>query len=352
MKYLAPSELIIAFLLFLTVLTVVFGSRYSRLYGEDSIRVQRDIELLVDERIGLEELHQMLDSLDVVVDREELLWSGRILGWRSLRAGRYEIRESVSYSGLLSNMARGIQDPGRVIVHSGIDRGILAGRLSSQLQADSLAFAQIFSDSSDLALELGLSGEMLFARMLPNTYEMYWTSSPESVVRRIHREFQQRIANRYATDINASSFSLDEIITLASIIEWEARHVEEKPKISGLYINRLNRNMLLQADPTVLYALGEKRRLIFDDYQYDHPYNTYRNAGLPPGPITNPDEQSIRAVLNPEDHEFLFMVATPDGNHVFNETFEEHRKSSEKWRRWIREQHRIKRELEREEANL
>lgn len=341
-----------ALLLFSTILIAVFGSRYSRLYGDDSLRVDGNAELLIDERIGIEELYSILDSLQVETDKEELLWAGGILGWRTFSEGRYEISEQISYSELLSRMARGIQDPGRVVVHSGISKDIFSQRLSRQLQADSAAFAAQFTDSSSLAIELGLSGEELFGRMLPNTYQMYWTSSPESVVRRIYREFQQKIENQLASEISESPFSVDEVVTLASIVEWEARHTEEKAKISGLYINRLDRNMLLQADPTVLYALGEKRRLLYDDYRYDHPYNTYRNAGLPPGPITNPDEESIRAVLNPEDHNYLFMVATPEGNHIFNETFEDHRKSSENWRKWLREQYRIKRELERKEANL
>lgn len=350
MTYPTFRELLAAFLIFMIVFALAFGSRYFRLYENDAISAEGTIELLIDERIGLEELYSSLDSLHAGSDYEELIWAGRILGWRNFRPGRYEITTGLSYSELLSNMARGIQDAGNVVVHSGIDPGILSQRLARQLQADSISFAAQFTDTSDLAVELGLTGEELFSRMLPNTYQMYWTSSPESVVRRIHREFEEQVAGRLLSEIEQSPFSMREIVTLASIVEWEARNAEEKARISGLYINRLNRNMLLQADPTVIYALGERRRLLYDDYTVDHPYNTYLNAGLPPGPITNPDLQSIRAVLSPENHEYLFMVATPEGGHEFNETFEQHRESSQNWRRWIQEQFRIKRQLEREEA--
>ena len=264
--------------------------------------------------------------------------------------GRYELAPSMSHEELLSKLARGIQDPGNVVIHSGIDRGRLAQRLSFQMQADSASFASQFSDSSEISIELGLTGEELFSRMLPNTYQMYWTSSPEAVVKRIYQEFDEKVANRLSKEIDESSYTLNEIIILASIVELEAKDADEKTKISGLYQNRLDRNMRLQADPTVLYALDERRRLLYEDYTYEHPYNTYLNAGLPPGPITNPDLQSIRAVLNPEEHNYLFMVATPEGNHDFNETFEAHRESSENWRRWIREQYRIKKQLEREES--
>jgi len=345
-------EFIAALLIFLLGFTTVFGIRYARLYSDQSIKTDGTVELLLHERTGLEELYKTLDSLGVSVEYENLMWAGNILGWRTFRPGRYEINSNISFPLLLSNMARGIQDPGNVVIHSGIDSSILSERLSRQMQADSLSFARQFTDSSAVAIELGLTGEELFSRMLPNTYQMYWTSSPEAVVRRIYREFNEQVKTQLSDEIAKSSFTLEEIITLASIVEWEARDANEKARISGLYQNRLKRNMRLQADPTVIYALGERRRLLYEDYSYEHPYNTYLNAGLPPGPITNPDLRSIRAVLNPEEHDYLFMVATPEGTHDFNETFEEHRESSENWRRWIREQYRIKRELEREEAAI
>ena len=350
MSYPSMREFIAALLFFILFFALVFGSRYSRLYSSEALKTEGVAEILLHERTNLNDLHDILESAGVVADRDELIWAGSILGWRNFNSGRYEIHESISYGELLSKMARGIQDPGRVLVHGSIDIGLLSQRLSRQLKTDSASIASQFTDSSAIAVELGLTGEELFARMLPNTYEMYWSSSPENVVRRIYREFNQRIVNGLADQIEASQFTLDEVLILASIVEWEARNRDEKSTISGLYINRLNRNMLLQADPTVLYALGERRRLLFEDYRFDHPYNTYLNAGLPPGPITNPDETSIRAVLNPEDHNYLFMVATPEGNHEFNRTFEEHRRSSENWRTWLREQYRIKREREEAEA--
>lgn len=346
----SKRELFFLLGIFLFFLILTFGSRYLRLYNPSAIQSDLPAVLFIDERIGLSELGDKLNSLGVEVDRNELEWAGRVLGWRNFRVGRYEIDEGVSYETLLSNMARGIQDPGNVTVLPGNDVERLSGHLARQLRADSAAFSAQFSDSSDLALELELTGEELLARMLPNTYQMYWTSSPRAVINRIHNEFQSMINNRYHGLLAESRFSLDEVVILASIVEWEARLNDEKPRISGLYINRLNRNMRLQADPTVLYALGERRRLLYEDYRFDHPYNTYLNAGLPPGPITNPDESSIRAVLDPEEHDYLFMVATPDGNHVFSRTYEEHRQASAEWQQWIQEQYRIKREREREEA--
>ncbi len=346
----SKKEVAVLFILFVVVFSVVFGSRSHRLYKPDAIQTDRPVHLYIEQRIGLDELSVKLDSLGVEVNRDELHWAGRVLGWRGFRQGLYIIEGKQSYGDFLSRMARGIQDPARVTVLSGSDPDRMAERLGMQLQADSEAFREVFTDSSELALELGLTGEELFSRMLPNTYEIYWTSTPERAVRRIYNEFTQLVQNRYRQQIDENGYSLDEIITLASIVELEAKVQSEKPTIAGLYLNRLNRNMLLQADPTVAYAIGERRRLLFEDYRYEHPYNTYLHAGLPPGPITNPDEASIRAVLEPEEHNYLFMVASPDGSHRFSRTFEEHRRASAEWRRWIQEQYRIRDERERREA--
>lgn len=346
----SKKEIFSLAVIFIFVFALVFGSRNLRLYSPAAITAEQTVSLLLDEPARLDELPGLLDSLEVDYDSEELLWAGRIHGWRNFRPGRYEINGGISYPDFLSKMARGIQDATMVTVLPGTDIDRLSMLLSLQLQADAGEFKEVFSDSSEVALELGLTGEELFSRMLPNTYQVYWTSSAENIIKRIHSEFETLISNRYQDQINQHRFNLNEIVTLASIVEWEARFKEEKAKISGLYLNRLDRNMRLQADPTVLYALGEKRRILFEDYQFDHPYNTYMNGGLPPGPITNPDETSIAAVLEPEEHDYLFMVATPEGGHAFTRTFEEHREVSEEWRRWIREQYRIRDQREREEA--
>ena len=334
--------------LFILVFFLTYTSRNSRLFDEGALWTDNSIEVLLYQTADVETLTQQLDSLNVDFSKKELIWAANTLGWRRYQPGRYVISGGDSYSSFMSKMGRGIQDPGTVTVLPGIDRERLAKRLAEQLRADSASFRKLFEDSSAVAQEFGLTGEQLFSRMLPETYQMYWTSSPESAVRRIHAEFQKAVVDPYKNEIEESNFDLNEIVTLASIVEGEAQHNEEKPKISGLYLNRLDRNMLLQADPTVIYAVGERRRLLYADYEMDHPYNTYRIAGLPPGPIANPDLHSIRAVLFPATHNYLYMVATPEGTHRFSETYAEHQQASEEWREWLQEQYRIKRERERQ----
>jgi len=348
MNYYSLGDIIKFTLLFLVVALLVFGSRQYRLYVESSISVKDSTELLIYEISGLNFLQEELINGNAQFSEEDIQWASETLGWRRFQPGRYELSGDYSFYELFSKLGRGIQDPARVTIIPGTDIGRLSRSLESQLRPDSSEFAVLFSDSSEIAIENHLTGDALFARMLPDSYDMYWTVSAENAVERLLGEFERRVVNGLSEEIENHELTLEEIVTLASIVEWEARDNAEKPKISGLYQNRLDRGMLLQADPTVLYALGERRRLLFVDYQFEHPYNTYLNAGLPPGPITNPDLSSIRAVLFPEEHNYLYMVATPEGTHQFSRTFQEHRQASEKWRRWLREQYRIQREREQE----
>jgi UPF0755 protein len=133
----------------------------------------------------------------------------------------------------------------------------------------------------------------------------------------------------------------DEVLRMASIVEWESHHEPEKPTVAGVYLNRLHDGWPLQADPTVQYAVmqseGQKRRLLYSDYQIDHPYNTYNYRGLPPGPVNNPSPSSINAVLHPEAHKYYFFVAKGDGTHLFSRTLREHNRNAQEYYRLMRQ---------------
>lgn len=326
-------------------ITVIAGTRLSRLANTHSISSDKPVSIYLQEKTDLTQLSKIMADSGLIESRDELIWAGRLLGWNRFNAGHYEIDGSYSYDVLLSRMARGIQDPISLTILPGLDRKRLVTAISSNFSFDSSRLSDVFTDSSFLA-ENNLTEQELIGRMLPNTYSIYWTSEPKAVVKKILNEFDSAILEKYRERFVELDRSVDEIVTLASIIEWEAYHEDEKPKISGLYWNRLEQGMRLQADPTVNFVVGERRRLLYDDYQIEHPYNTYLNRGLPPGPITNPSESSIEAALFPQEHEYIYMVANPQGYHIFSETFEEHKRESAKWRDWLREQYRIKRQRE------
>lgn len=335
------------FLVFFAVTLVIAGSRWSRLHDGSAVSSADTLRIYLEERTTLQELSVMLDSLGVIRSRDEVQWAGRLLGWRNFSPGHYRIDRSYSYNEFLSKLARGIQDPVSVTIVPGMTEEQILNRLTATFQFDSLALRRAVEDSS-LLEQFDIERKDLIGRFLPDTYHLYWTSSPAAIVKRIFTSFRQRVAEPARERLVELDMTLNEIITLASIIAWEANYNDEKATISGVYWNRLNRGMRLQADPTVNFAVKERRRITFEDYKLDHPYNTYLYAGLPPGPITNPDLNSVEAALYPEDHDYLYMVASPNGRHLFAETFDEHKENSARWRNWLEEQYRIKKQLEAE----
>lgn len=344
-------ELATTLLVFLLVVLMVLSSRLVRLTSGSSIIFEAETELILSDRYGIDDLKSTLENQGIQFNEEEMEWAARLLGWRNLQRGRYIFEGHYSYNAFLSKMAKGIQDPVSIVILPGTTPERFTETISAKLNFEEDELYRALNDSAYLA-EKKLTPEQLFGRMLPETYLVYWTSTPKEFVNKVVREFDNAITEEFRNRAEELDHTVNEIVTLASIVEWEAKNQDEKSKISGLYWNRLDRGMRLQADPTVNFALGERRRLLFEDYQIDHPYNTYMNRGLPPGPITNPSLSTIEATLYPEDHDYLYMVANPEGGHVFTKSFREHQIESEKWRIWLREQYRIKRQREAEEERL
>ncbi len=344
---LKASELILATSVFLVAFMMVFLSRYIRLESPFMVQTNEEV-LFLHEGGTLQELIPLLHSEGFRFNTEDMLWASDIFKLRGFRPGRYEMKPSYSYEEFLNKLSRGLQDPMRIVINGGMEPERFITRVATQLRFNPDELRLAMKDST-LLEELEVDPKALIGRMVPNTYEIYWTVSPEQFIRRMMQEFDKAVFVPYGDRAAEIGLTIDEVTTLASIIEWEVRHVDEKPRVSGVYWNRLNRRMLLQADPTVNFAIGERRRLFNSDYLFDHPYNTYRVRGLPPGPINNPRITSIQAALYPENHNFLFMVAQPGtGYHTFTTNYTDHLIESSKWSAWIREQQRIRPQREAE----
>ncbi len=223
----------------------------------------------------------------------------------------------------------------------------LAGQVARQLETDSLSLLNAMRDSAFLRTS-GFTQTTALGMYIPNTYEIYWNTSP--------RKFREKMLKEYQTfwtperDQKARDLALnrDEVIALAAIVQKETAKVNERPRVAGLYINRINKEMPLQADPTVIYAkkLTEGdfdqiiKRVLYRDLEIDSDFNTYKNLGVPPGPITMPDISSIDAVLNPEDHDYFYMVANVEnfGYHKFAKTLSQHNQNRQEYVRWINAQ--------------
>lgn len=223
----------------------------------------------------------------------------------------------------------------------------LAGHISKQIEADSISLLNAMRDPVFLK-EVGLNEETALTLYIPNTYEFYWNSSAETFRNRMKTEYERFWNESRTQKAKKLNLTKTEVMALAAIVQKETAKVAERPRVAGVYINRLKVGMLLQADPTVIYALKREsgdynqiiKRVLYADLELDSPYNTYKYAGIPPGPITMPDISSIDAVLSPEKHEYYYFVAdvTNFGFHKFAKTLRQHNVNKAGYVRWINNQ--------------
>lgn len=246
-----------------------------------------------------------------------------------LKPGGYNLNTSMSPLAVL----RKIVD-GDVYAHwITIPEGFTVRQIGQRLEVQKLGSASRFEE---LALRHAYMFQTNFPHpsnslegyLFPDTYLIPVGASEESIIQTMLSAFESKVIKRLSTEITASGMNLHQVVTLASLIEREARIPEDRPLISAVLRNRLQKNMRLQCDATVLYALGKhKSRVLYRDLQVDSPYNTYLYPGLPPGPIANPGLASIQAAIRPADVDYLYYVARPDGSHVFSNTLDEHRRA-------------------------
>lgn len=251
-----------------------------------------------------------------------------------VKPGRYEIGNGISTFSLVRNLRNGRQAPVELTIASIRTVEDLAGKLSKQLEADSLAFLNVLRDESECR-SFGLNTQTISSIFLPNTYEIYWNTTPEQLLKRMKKESDAFWTDGRKAKAKAAGLTPVEVITLASIVDQETANNAEKPDIAGMYLNRLHIGMKLQADPTVKFALKDFsiRRIMHEHLTAASPYNTYRNKGLPPGPICIPSLSSIEAVLNYRHHNYIYMCAKEDfsGTHNFAETYDEHLQNAKRY---------------------
>ena len=275
-----------------------------------------------------------------------------LTGWNEqVKPGHYSIESGQSNYDLLNTIRKGLQTPVRVTIPPGARRDVVAAVVSKQLNFPPEDFISALDDV-ELANELNTDTLHLFSYMLPETYFVYWLTDAPSLVRKVKGEFDQFFTQEMRAQATEQELTVDEVLRVASIVEWETNHIEEKPDVAGVYLNRLQSGSYwrLDADPTVEYALlqlngkkvGRWGRLFTADYKVDHPYNTYKYRGLPPGPINNPSPSSIKAVLQPRDHDYMFFVAKGDGSHTFTRTLQEHVRASREFHRLMQQRRREK----------
>jgi UPF0755 protein len=252
----------------------------------------------------------------------------------SLKAGEYELRKDMSLAEIIDKLARGDAIAQWFTIPEGYTVDQVAEALDSQNLAEKRRFARLLNGAPErFGVEFSVPRPSLEGYLFPDSYKVKVGVSEASIVRAMLQTFQQKVLEGLAPEIRSSDLPLDDIIIVASMIEREAQHAADRPLISAVIRNRLAKRMPLQIDATVLYALGEhKSRVLFKDLEVESPYNTYRNMGLPPGPICSPGLKSIEAALRPAKADYLYYVARPDGSHIFTRTLAEHEAATRKAR--------------------
>ena len=248
-----------------------------------------------------------------------------------VKPGVYRLDSKMTNLAAIRMLRSGDQTPVNITFNNVRYKSDLTEKITSGIGLKPAEFEALLND--DVYLEqYGFNSENVMAMFIPNTYEVYWTVSAESLFERMNKEYTAFWTPEKKAKAEELGLTPVEVSALASIVQDESIMTDEKPTIAGLYLNRLNKNMLLQADPTVKYALGDFaiQRVLTADTKVDSPYNTYRYRGLPPGPINLPSISSLNAVLNYEDHSYIYMCAKEDfsGYHRFAKTLAEHNRNA------------------------
>ncbi|WP_396172601.1 endolytic transglycosylase MltG [Flavobacterium sp.] len=263
----------------------------------------------------------------------------------NIKSGKFELTEGMSNNKIINALRLNL--PVKVTFNNQERLEDFAGRLGSQLEIDSLQVLELFKDPSFLK-ENGFTEETVFTIFIPNTYEFYWNASGEKIRNQFTKEYYRFWNDERKAKAERLNLTPTEVMVLASIVQKETAKVDERPRVAQVYLNRLRMGMLLQADPTVIYAYKKVsndftqviKRVINKHLVTDSPYNTYKYGGLPPGPIFMPDSNAVEAVLNPESHDFLYFCAsvTNFGYHEFATTLEQHNVNARKYINWISQQ--------------
>jgi len=273
----------------------------------------------------------------VINDAVSFAFVAKILGYQeAVKPGLYTIEPKMNNLQLVRMLRSGQQTPVRVTFNTIRTKEDLAEKISANLEVSKEQFLELLQDSVYIR-KFGFEEETIMSLFIPNTYEFWWDTSAEELFERMHKEYQSFWTEARSQKAQDLGLSKEEVSTLASIVQAESQKSDERPKIAGVYLNRLRIGMPLQADPTLVFAAGDFsiKRLTAKQMAIDSPYNTYKYAGLPPGPINLPDINSLDAVLNFEKHSYLYFCAKEDfsGYHSFAVGYDEHLSNARRYQR-------------------
>jgi UPF0755 protein len=329
---------------FLIAVTSGVYWRYSQINALAPEIASGEFEFTIQPGMSINQIINQLNDENLIHDTKSFRWAARILGAdRKLQPGIFSLPRGATNGEILSILMQPGINTKNVTIPEGLTCWQIAGILQKELGIDSSEFIDL-CENSDFAKDLGIKANRLEGYLFPSTYNFYRNSSSAQLINRMVKQFKEEFNNDIQTSAEKLGFSAHETMTMASIIQGEVMVWDEARTVSSVYHNRLRIRMHLGADPTIQYVIpGPPRRLLNKDIAIDSPYNTYRNYGLPPGPINNPGRRALKAAVNPADTDFIYFVARGDGSHSFNKTIAGHEKDKKKFQQVRREARRKKR---------
>ena len=302
------------------------------------------VKVTIPKGASLKEVSTTLQDYNIIRNERSFLLAVKTLGYeKDMPAGRFKLVKASTNFDIIDQLVNGIQVNKRVTILEGWTIDVIAEELHDKIGINQDEFKSACTNEL-LLWKWGISEKTVEGYLFPNTYLFSEEEDVQDIIGRMINEYRQRITLEFRDRMQELGMEEKEIITLASIIEGEAIYDKERAVISGVYHNRLNIGMRLQADPTIQYIINDSpRRLLNKDLKIKSPYNTYLNKGLPPGPINNPGIESIKAALYPAKTDYIYFVARGDGYHTFSRTKEEHNIAKKKFQK-------IRRQLKKQQA--
>lgn len=333
------SKKVIGLLIVIVFIFGYFGNAFhQKIYGKSVIK---NTSIYIYSKDSFEILQEKIKPY--VKNIEHFNWVANRKNFKTPKPGHYSLTNGMSNNDLVNLLRIGAQTPVKVSFNNQNSLGLFVKRIASQIEADSLSLYKSFTDK-DFLSKNNLTEKTVLQICIPNTYEFYWTTSPEKFRNKLFKYYNSFWNSSRKTKAEQLNLTQTEVATLASIVQQETAKIEERPRVAGLYLNRLKKGWALQADPTIIYVLKEKnghdfvvKRVLTKDLAIKSPYNTYLNSGLPPGLIGMPDKSSIDAVLNSEHHNYYYMCADIEniGYHKFAKSLAQHNRNASQYRRWL-----------------
>ncbi|WPU90943.1 endolytic transglycosylase MltG [Mucilaginibacter sabulilitoris] len=341
----APSKgilkkFIIALVLVIIVLLGFTAANYYFKYFGPNVTGKQQY-LYIHTGATYDEVLKTIKQQEMVKDTASFNWAAGNMNYtKRVKPGKYRLLEGMGNRKFINMLASGTQEPVTLEFHGLRQKEQFAGFISKKIEPDSTSLINLL-DSASFVAKYGFTTDNVYTMFMPNSYQLYWNTSPDKFFEKMYKNYEKFWTPERKQQAAAINLTPQEVSVLASIVDAEALHDDEMPIVAGLYLNRLKKGMKLDADPTVIFALNDFtiKRVLNRYLSYNSPYNTYLHTGLPPGPIMMPSVNAVKAVLNYQKNEYLYMCAKADfsGYHAFATNVADHLVNAHKFQQVLNE---------------